>query len=405
MLKQGFSYGLIQKLCVLYLVIWTISPPMEVGTVYRILALACAGIWFLIWFIRENPIMLEKDQFYSLIFLVVIIAVVYIESRSVSTIIKQIGMFMLIICFIMSRYYYGRFEELSGIVPIVMVLFIIWNYNTIQALIEDPSIARRIVRDDESIYEYLQQGVGGYSLVYPQVCVCPLIIAWAIKAIKNNKLYFVIGLVWLISYVWLLSLAGYSIAIFASVTGLVLLLFYRGRSGIAAFFVATAVFFTVMLSIMYIDDFREWLLEIFDGTTVTKKINDLVATSETGQTGESIQVRIRAYFASIKDILRYPVIGSLWRGSGGGHSAMLDTTSKFGLLGGYMFANMMYSVPVHYKKRYNDKFIIATANANLITLMFVTVMDSMTYSFTCMALIVAPLMFEDIIKWTEVDRE
>lgn len=405
MLKDGFSYGLIQKFAVLYLVIWTISPPLQIGTVYRIAALACAGIWFVIWFIRENPVILGKDQVGAIFFLILVIGVAYFEKSNLSNVLKQIAMIMLVICFLMNHFYKERWGELSGLIPVILILLIIWNSNTINALTEDPSIARQLVRDDEATYTYLQQGVGGYSLIYPQVCICPAIFAWIIKAFKNNKLLFAVGIVWLVSYIWLLSIAGYSIAIFASATGAVLLLFYRGKSATAAFMVAAAIFIGIMAAIMYIDSFRNWLLEFFDGTAVAKKINDLASTNETGQTGESIQVRINAYSNSIVDIIRYPVIGSLWRGSGGGHSAFLDKLSKYGLFGAYMFSKMFYCVPVFYKNNSNDRFVRSAANATMISLLFVSVLDSFNYSFTCMILIVAPLFFEDILKWTEVTEE
>ena len=405
MVKNGFSYGLIQKFAVLYLVVWTISPPLQIGTVYRLIALACAGVWFVIWFIRENPVVLGRDQVCAIFFLMFVLGVVFFEKSSFSTILKQIAMIMLVICFLMNHFYKDRWDELSGLIPIVLILLIVWNGNTINALIEDPTIARRLVRDDESIYSYMQQGVGGYSLVYPQVCICPVIFAWIIKAFKNNKFLFAVGAAWLISYIWLLSIAGYSIAIFASVTGAILLLFYRGKSAIAAFVVATTIFIGIMAAIMYVDSFRNWLLEFFDGTAVAKKINDLVSTSETGQTGESIQVRINAYSNSITDIIKHPVIGTLWKGSGGGHSAFLDTLSKYGLFGAYMFSKIFYTVPVLYKNNYSNTFLVSAANATLITLLFVSVLDSFNYSFTCMILIVAPLFFEDILKWTEVCEE
>ena len=405
MVKNGFSYGLIQKFAVLYLVVWTISPPLQIGTVYRLIALACAGVWFVIWFIRENPVVLGRDQVGAIFFLMFVLGVVFFEKSSFSTILKQIAMIMLVICFMMNHFYKDRLDELSGLIPIVLILLIVWNGNTINALIEDPTIARRLVRDDESIYSYMQQGVGGYSLVYPQVCICPVIFAWIIKAFKNNNFLFAVGAAWLISYIWLLSIAGYSIAIFASVTGAILLLFYRGKSAIAAFVVATTIFIGIMAAIMYVDSFRNWLLEFFDGTAVAKKINDLVSTSETGQTGESIQVRINAYSNSITDIIKHPVIGTLWKGSGGGHSAFLDTLSKYGLFGAYMFSKIFYSVPVFYKNNHRNTFLVSAANATLITLLFVSVLDSFNYSFTCMILIVAPLFFEDILKWTEVCEE
>ena len=72
MLKNGFSYGFIQKIAVLYLIAWTISPPLQVDTIYRIIALACAGIWVVIWFIRETPITLGKEQIGAIFFLITV---------------------------------------------------------------------------------------------------------------------------------------------------------------------------------------------------------------------------------------------------------------------------------------------------------------------------------------------
>ena len=405
MLKGGLSYGLIQKFAVLYLVVWTISPPMQIGAGYRAAALICAAVWFVIWIVRENPIILVKDQLYALAFLVAVITVVYIESGRVSNVIKQIAMIMLVICYLMNWFYRDRMEELKGIIPVVLILLIIWNWTTVTALVEDPTLARRLVRDDESTYEYLKQGVGGYSLIYPQVCISPVIVAWVIKAFRNNKLSFAVGAVWLVTYIRFVFLAGYSIAVFATVVGIILLLFYRGRSGVAAFLVAAALFAAAMWAIMYIPDFRNWLLEIFDGTSVAKKINDLVSTGETGEAADSIQSRIVRYSASMQNIFKYPIIGSLWRESGGGHSAFLDVFSKYGVLGIIMFSRIFYTVPVYYKKYTSNKFIFSAANATLITLLFVSVLDSFNYSFTCMILLVAPIFFEDLLKWSGESKE
>lgn len=404
MLKQGFSYGFIQKTAVLYLIAWTISPPLQVDMVYRLIALACAGIWVIIWFIRETPITLGKEQVGAIIFLIAVMIVIYFEKYDLSVLIKQIALIMLVICFMMSYFYDDKWDELSGIVPIVLILLTIWNYKTFSILIEDHTIARLLVRDDETTHIFLKQGIGGYSLIYPQVCISPLIVAWTFKAFKNNKLFFVIGAAWAYTYIRVIELAGYSIALFATTIGLVLLLFYRGKNVVAAFIITVLAFIGIMAAILYIASFREWILETFDGTAVARKVNDLVSTSETGVTGDSIQVRINAYSNSLMDMLRYPIIGSLWRENGGGHSALLDITSKYGWIGGYAFAMMFYHAPFHYKHHYNNQFILSTANATFVTIMFVSLLDSFNYSFTCMILIVASLMFEDIIKWTGAER-
>ncbi len=404
MFKNIFSYGFIQKISVLYLTLWTISPPLQVDMIYRIIALVCAVLWVAIWFVRETPLTLGKEQVGALIFLIAVMVVVYFEKYDFSELIKQIALIMLVICFMMTYFYDDKWDELYGIIPIVLILLTIWNYKTFNLLIEDHTIARTLVRDDESTYEFLRQGIGGYSLVYPQVCISPLILAWTLKAFKNHKIFFAIGAVWAYTFIRLLELAGYSIALFASAIGLLLLLFYRGKSVVAAFVVTILVFIAIMASILYVEPFREWILETFDGTAVARKVNDLVSTADSGVTGDSIQLRINAYINSLGDMVKYPVIGSLWRESGGGHSAVLDTFSKYGWFGGYALIMMIYHVPFHYKHNYNNKFIVSTANATLITLMFVSVLDSFNYSFTCMVMIVSSLLFEDIIKWTGVEK-
>ncbi len=399
------SLGFFQKIAVLYLVIWTLSPPFQVDTIYRLIALACAIIWVVIWLIRENPIHLGKEQVGALFFLVAVLIVVYVEKYELESMIKQIALIMLVICFFMSYFYDGKWDELSGVVPIILILLTVFNYKTFTLLVEDHTIARLLVRDDEATYEYLRQGIGGYSLIYPQVCISPLIFAWIIKAFKGNKAFFVIGVAWAYTFLRFLELAGYSIALFATVAGLLILIFYRGKSATLALAVTVLLFVGVMAAILYVPSFRNWILETFDGTAVAKKVHDLVTpTADTGVTGDSIELRIEAYSTSLRNIFRYPIIGSLWRENGGGHSAVLDTFSKYGLLGGYALVMMFYHVPLHYKRMTNNKFVVAAANATLITYMFVSITDSFTYSFTCAILIVAPLLFEDIIKWTGAEK-
>ncbi len=404
MLKKGFSYGMVQMIAVFYLVVWTTSPPLEIDLIYRLLALGLAAVWFVIMFIRDNPVVLGKAQLASMFFVLAIIFVVYVDTGSFSQIIKQISFFMFVICFIMSYFYRGRWDELKGIVPVLIILLTVWNFKTYSVLLEDPTVARLLVRDDASTYTYLRQGIGGYSLIYPQVCICPAIFAWIIKAFRNNRLYFTMGLVWIVSYIFLIAKAGYSLAIFGTVAGAAILIFYKGKSGVKAFLVAFLIFAAAMLSILYIEDFRNFLLDFFDGTAVAKKINDLVATGESGAAEGSIQVRVDSYLYSLQVAAKYPVIGSLWREGNGSHSAVLDVLAKYGMWGAAIFCTIIYSVPNYYKKKYDDRYVISVSNATLVSLMIISLLDTFNYSFSCMILIVLPLLFEDIIKWTGVEE-
>lgn len=406
MAKRGITYGTIQSVAIAYIVIWAISPPLEIDLIYRLIAVVATGVWVLCWMLRQNPIELDRNQIISVFFLFTVVGVTFISNGDFNGVLKQIAFFMLVICFIINGFYKNNWSELRWLVPVVLVLFIIWNINTINALIDDPTIARRIVRDDESIYPLLRQGVGGYSLIYPQVCLSSAVLMLIIKAFKNNKILFAIGVVWAITFVSLISKAGYSIAIFASCVGAVILFLYKGKSGMRAFIIASIVFAAIMFSILYFDEFRNWLLELFDGTAVAKKINDLVATSESGEAEGSIDDRMRRYNYSFEVIIKYPIIGALWRDSGGGHSGLLDTIAKYGFWGGWFFVKAVYYVPNFYKEKYSDSLTIRRiSNAVLVSVLFVTILNSVTYAVYCTVLLVLPLFFEEIVRWEDLKDE
>lgn len=406
MLKKGMSYATVQMVAVLYLVVWSVSPFMEIDMIYRLLAVAFFVVWCFFLILRQKPLVIEPNTMIAMFFLVAVALVAYIDTGKGSGIIKQISYFMIVICFIMNQYYRKQWSELSFVVPVVLVLLIFFNIRTGVALVEDPSLARQIVRDDENIYQYLRKGIGGYSLIYPQVCVFPALLQWTMCAFRKNKLCFILGSVCIGSLIVVLFNAGYSIAIFATVISTVILLFYKGNSVIRAFIISVILFAAIMYSILYIEEFRNWILETFESRAIHKKIEDLIATSESGESSGSIAMRVTRYMSSVRKIFIYPVIGALWRDSGGGHSAVLDTFAKYGLWGGAIYCFMIYYVPNFYKKNYGNDYIVRrTCNATLISLMIVSILDSFTYAFSGMILLVLPLYIENIIKWTGAGNE
>ena len=335
----------------------------------------------------------------ALAFLALIVVVNIVENNGFSKILRPIQYYMLVLFFIVGHFYKDKWKELYFIVPIILLLLIYFNFKSAFTVMEDATIARRLVRNDEDMYIYLRQGIGGYSLIYPQVVTFPVLVMWLFKSYRQKKLFFLIGIVWLVSYVLFVINANYSIAITGSVIGLIILLFYKGHSVGLAFAVSAGLFIALMLMILNWEGFRNMLLEFFDGTAVAKKINDLVATSESGAAEGSINDRVITYQATFNTIFRFPVIGGLWWESGGGHSALGEAFAKYGLFGGYVYCKIMYSVPSQYKKTYGFKTIQQLTNANLVVLLFVTLLDSTPYAFMGMILIITPILYENIIEW------
>lgn len=395
--------NLIQKLAVLYLVVWTMSPPLGIDMIYRYLAIGCVVIWAIIAI--KKGYYVEHIHIYAVCFVLFVIVIAFIEHDSLDGILQQIGIYILVVSFLMHAFYSnGRWDELRGIIPIILVLLIIFNYRTAEILIEDPSIARRIVRADESTFAYMRQGIGGYGLLYPQVCASPALFAWIVSAFKKNKLCFGIGCVWAYTFIKYLLSAGYSIAIFTTAVGLIMVFLYKGKNLIGAIALSAFIFLGVMAALLYSTEFREFALEMFEGTKVASKILDIVSSSETGVAEDSIAARMDAYVMSFNNMCQYPIIGSLWNANGGGHSAIMDNIAKYGLFGGIIYIKMIFCVPLQYKKKYLDVRIYSVSNAVILTTLFVGMLNSFSYNFMCMLLIIIPLLLEDIIRWEGLEE-
>lgn len=397
------AHASIQKLAVLYLVIWTISPFMEIDMIWRLLALAAAAVWFLLALLRDGA-QIDRTDFFSILLAAAVAAIAFIQSGSISSILGQIAIYMFVIFFLMYRFYSGRWDELRGLLLIVLLLLIVYNLRSAAAVRANPQLARLLVRDDEETYIYLRRGIGGYSLIYPQVVIFPAILLWIEKAFRKKLAYFVIGVIWLVSFVSYILIAGYAIAVFASLLGVVILHFYRGRRIVALIFAIILLFILSMYLLVNSSSVQSVLLQLFRGTAIERKIQDAILSSQSGTAQGTIYDRIVAYRGSLRTIFQYPIIGGLWWSGGGGHSAVLDMFAKYGFLGGYVYVKMIYAVPFDYR-RSHPEVMNRVCNGAFATMFFVSVLDSCTYAFTGMMLIVLPILLEDILKWSRIEHE
>lgn len=398
------SQAIVQKFLLLYVLVWSISPPMEIDWIFRIVALICTGLWFSL--AGHRHLTLLKIHRQAIAFAGAAALIILIDTLQPAKIFRPIAIYTLVIAFIMNHFYQGHWQELSGFVPIMLLLLLFYNYQTGSALAIDHTIARRIVRNDPSIYPYLRQGVGGYSLIYPQVCLFPALVVWIYTAWSHKRLYFALGCAWLLSYLMLCLQAGYSTAIFVSALGMLIFFFYKKQSLTAAVIVSLGIFLASLAAIYYLDGLREFLLEVFDGTAVSRKIADLTQIDseqlDVLPGTSSLEVRIVRYVGSIKTMLHFPIIGGLWFEGAGGHSAILDTFAVYGLWGGLLYAKMLMKVPVFMKQNYQHPLIQSLAKATFISIFFVALLNPNTYSFMFFLLILLPLLFHDIMCWRKI---
>lgn len=404
--KSRSLISILQSLCVLYITIWTIAPPLQIDNIYRIAAFGAVGLWFLLNI--SQRVTLERIHILAIIFAMLVMIVTLMDSGGrFRKILVPINYYMLVITFIMGYCYKDRWHELSWMIPIILLLLVYFNFQTYKTVLDDPSVARTLVRNDTDAYHYLRKGVGGYGLLYPQVCILPIIVSWTISAFRKHWIRFAIGVLWIISFFLYLFNAGYSIAVAASIVSLIILFFYRRSSMVLAIIITTVLIVIIVWLIGYNAGFREWLISIFDGTKVATKINDLYLSITTADTADSIMVRWKAYMDSINSIFSYPIIGGLWfpGGGGGSHSAILDTFAKYGLFGGVVFLRMLFQFSISIKKSPLTGKDIRIANSVFISVLMISLLDSMSFNFVCLIMLVIPICYNDILEWRKKPNE
>lgn len=385
----------IEFIAILYMIVWTISPPLQIGMIYRLAALGCAALLF-----KQNGFLMTKQHGFAMLFCMLAAACTVIIKGSFSAALSQIGIYMLFIGYVMNYWYEYDWEDFSLIVPIVLLMLAFWNFKTVSVLATDPNAARYVVRDNDVANAYLMQGVGGYTLMYCQVMIVPAIVGWIITVFMQNKVYFACGVVWAVSYISYLAEAGYSIAVTASLIGVIILFAYKRKELIPAVFISLVLLAILVYLISFNDTVRGFLLNTFDGTKVAMKIADITSTVTTDETADSIAGRILRYQASLRTIFHYPVIGSWWNGGAGGHSALLDAFAQYGIFGGVMMCRMVYCVPLIWKRYNCSNRMMQIVNATMITISFVAWLDTIPFNLVMTLTVVLPIILHNIESWS-----
>lgn len=382
-------------LALLYIILWTIAPPLQLDMIYRVIVLGCVGFLAL-----KNGFTMDRQHFFAFLFVLFVAVSEIIMDGSFSAILSPIAIYLLFIGYSLIDWYDDSLFDFRIIIPIILLVLAYFNFRTASEIAVNPRVARDIIRNTDLANGYLRQGVGGYGLLYSQVYIVPAIAMWALCAFKHNKLLFAIGVIWGITFFRFLLISGYTIAAVATFIGLIMLLIYRRKSVIPALALSLLFLALLVYLIGYNDAFRTRLMNYFDGTKVAAKINDIYISITTDETADSIYARIQRYYASLNMIRKYPLIGSWFNGGVGGHSSMLDAFAQYGLFGGFMMLRMVYYVPLKWKAQTKSPLMIRTINATLIPITIVAWLNSMPYNLVMMLTAVLAIILTQIEKWS-----
>ena len=117
----------------LYLIAWCISPPLSVGTFFRVVAIA-TSLYLFGWFVYHNK---QGVNGLVLISLVIIAIVVMVCLITYQNILSQFQFFIFLFFIILFTLYQDSdcIEiDLSYIITFAMLLYIVWNITSIIGL-------------------------------------------------------------------------------------------------------------------------------------------------------------------------------------------------------------------------------------------------------------------------------
>lgn len=401
--RKQSAIAILQMISVLYIVVWSISPPLQIDLIYRLMAVVCAGFWFVAAIIRHLKFR-DKDM-YLMIFLLWTFIISTIYYGGFKDALADIALYILIMVSVMYTHYANKMYEIKFIHIVVLGLLIIWNSITWRALLVDDHIMRYLVRNDTSFYSYMRQGVGGYGLIYSQVCIFPSVLSWIKSSVKKNRICMFIGSVWLISYMGIVINASYSIAILSTCISIYIIFFNRSRKPYKMILIITIFLIIGVYSLVRFESFRDVIIEFFNSQTIENKINDLLLSFTNEEVEGSFLARYSRYKSSCITFLSYPITGGLWWEGSGGHSAILDMFARFGIVGGIVSYKMLTRVPYMYISRTKNFYVFNTCIATYVSIIFVGVLNSFSYQFIPLLILVMPLFFNDITVWKENKKD
>ena len=344
---------LLNRIAAIYLVLFCFVPPMQVGIIYRVPAIAAAIVWVLTALLIDPYLINGRVRNFVLIGAACLILMFLWRLNVQSPARAFAGLLQTIIAVLIALIAFHSFKSdlalLQFLFTMVLALICYYCVTTIIATVDNP-YASRIANSEwlENRFEG-NENVGLYGYVYMCVFLLPVLQYKIACKIKINRIADVLTYVAVVLIAVMVLLAGYMIAIVCALIGILLTWLLCKPSGLRT------VFAILMLLVVLL--FYDWIIQaVIEGVSVLIGDNPVYNTKLDGfrvlyEGGNILQStwygRIKNYRHSFACVTGYPILGSYFFGvtGGGGHSSVLDTIGKFGWVTAFLYFTMMWIYP------------------------------------------------------------
>lgn len=383
--KHWSLYGI----CLLFVALWCISPPLFINGAARVIALVS-----MIIALRLGRIY-HRRYFAMLVFYVTYTLGIGFFKQGIEYFLLNIQAYII---FAFAYIAVNKDEKSDGtiynfdkIIKVVEWIYPIWMIITLRAYNSIPNISRLLANNNnENVVVWSQQGIGGYGMIYSLVFYNIILLYILLNKGKKRILTAVNYILSLVTII----MAGYSIALIAVLLGSIIVLFIREKRVeriILVIFVAGILY---ALFLMFQTEIFNGLLSLADGTMYEQKIKDIINSFTEASAQGTLESRTILYQYSWETFLKNPFVGSAFSEKlmFGGHSFFLDTFAKFGLIGGIPFLYLLLYYPIRCIRK-NKEFSLSLAI--LVLMIFVGGLNNLSAAFAPMVYVVYPALVKD----------
>lgn len=374
----------IKDIALLFVCIWCISPPLFINGLARLMALAC----MILCIINK---LYKRDVF---IFGAIYVGFTLILGswNNTSYLITSIQLYILVaMAFLADNYLDVTGPKLSFNIEFISkainIIYPVWMVRTIIAYGTIQNISRIMANNEnENVESWSASGIGGYGMIYSLVLYSVILL---FEMLNCSKKRFALILINYILSVITVIMAGYSIALIGVVVGALLVLLIKGKETKN---ILTAVLISIVAILIWSaikEYFASFVTNIASGTLYEDKVNDVI-DSITGQeaTG-TLKDRTDLYAYSWQGFLSSPIFGTIASKNPqiGGHSLLLDTLARFGLIGFITLLYILLYLPITCIRK-NVGFTLSLAL--MVTMIFVISTNTVSAAMAPIAFVYYP---------------
>lgn len=337
-LKDILGYNKIQNIFALYVLIWSITPPIQFGTLFRVIAVISVSMWLLLSLSKNFE---GKKIFVSLIVAIVSFGLLAPLFRHFGgepyglCFTKNMNILIFLLNGAITVYYLLNDRRfLVSAFWVCIFLFTIFSLTTLYAYQTMPGVSRQLVKASEDNVELAKMGVGGYGHVYSMLFV---VITVLYLFIYESKKIFKI--------VYLAIAALGSVLIFQSgyLTSNILLLVIYGLFFSGVFLLndypkILRNFIVVgIIAVSFagtISAYRNNIINALDGTLYQAKVEDIFMSIDNNESEGKLEGRTSRYSDSFVGQFKYCITGAYIFDAEdeiGGHSTLMDMLAYFGI--------------------------------------------------------------------------